>query len=152
MIFGKGVNYDDWVACSDDRERGQHLGICLKMEDSQQKGNRALQIQRWANGGPGDPRVPELRSPVFQVAGKVSRFNGQWISWGMRQGRDVRNFDWNLYLWGCSMELLGFGLGRKLCNIIRRAARSEFSAKCNVGSKSASATVPQDLPRATSPY
>jgi hypothetical protein len=39
-------------------------------------------------GRPCDLRVPELRSPVFLVAGKVSDFTGQWIGWGMRQRRD----------------------------------------------------------------
>ena len=37
-------------------------------------------------GGLGNLRVPELRSPVFLVAGKVSRFNGQWIGWGCGRG------------------------------------------------------------------
>jgi hypothetical protein len=43
-------------------------------------------------GGPGDLRVPELRSSVSLIAGKVLGFTGQWISWGMRQRRDVLYF------------------------------------------------------------
>jgi len=75
MIFVQDVNCDAWVAYSDDRQLGQHLGICFKTEDS----------SKYCE--PGVLGVPELRSHVFLVAGKVLGFIGQWIDGGMRQRR-----------------------------------------------------------------